>query len=295
MSRFRRILREPLIHFLIGGALLFALDAWRGGDGGPSYQVHVGAGQIDRLRQAWQAQSGRAPNQQEMSSLIEDQVREEIFYREAVRRGLDDGDVLVKRRLAQKLSFLIEDLAAVETPSDDELRRFYSEHTDRWVEPARLSFRHVFFSRDRRADAAADATAALHTLQLAAASGGSVSSLAGTIGDPFMLHTEYAGRSRQEVRELFGPEFAEAVFALDGSDWQGPVPSSYGEHLVEVTARDDARTPPFEEVRQAVLRDYQQERREQANAEAYREMRSRYQVDVEPVPPDREARQGVGR
>ena len=142
----------------MGGALLFALDAWMGtGEDDPSYQIVVGAGQIDRLQQAWQAQSGRVPNEEEMNALIEDQVREEIFYREAVRRGLDDGDVLVRRRLAQKLSFLIEDLAAVEEPGDDELRRFYGARSDAYVQPARLSFRHVFFSRDRRADAAADA------------------------------------------------------------------------------------------------------------------------------------------
>ena len=288
----RRWLREPLVHFLIGGALLFALDAWTGrDDGDPSYRVAVGAGQIERLRQAWQAQSGRAPNQQELAALVEDQVREEIFYREAVRRGLDDGDVLVRRRLAQKLSFLIEDLAAVEQPGDDELRRFHQQRADRYAEPARLSFRHVFFSRDRRADAAADASAALASLRLAAASGGAT----GSIGDPFMLHTEYAGRSRQEVRELFGPEFAEALFALQGSGWQGPIRSSYGEHLVEVIARADQRTPPFEEVRQSVLRDFQQERREQANAEAYRDMRSRYQVEVVASQPDREARRDGAR
>jgi hypothetical protein len=241
------------------------------------------------LRQAWQAQSGRPPNEQELTALVEDQVREEIFYREAVRRGLDDGDVLVRRRLAQKLSFLIEDLAAVEPPSDGELRRFHQERADRYAEPARMSFRHVFFSRDRRADAAADATAALATVRLAAASAGT----AAPVGDPFMLHSEYAGRSRQEIRELFGPEFAESLFSLEGSGWQGPVRSSYGEHLVEVLARVDERTPPFEEVRQAVLRDFQQERREQANVEAYREMRSRYQVEMEEPPPDREARRGT--
>lgn len=291
MKRPRSILREPLVHFLIGGTLLFALDAWRGNDGDdPSYRVTVGAGQIERLRQAWQAQSGRPPNQQELESLVEDQVREEIFYREAVRRGLDDGDVLVKRRLAQKLSFLIEDLAAVEQPGDDVLRRFHQERADRYAEPARVSFRHLFFSRDRRADAAADARAALGSLRPAGASAATTAAIPGSIGDPFMLHSEYAGRSHQEVRELFGPEFADALFALEGPGWQGPVPSSYGEHVVEVIARAGARTPPFEEVRQAVLRDFQQERREEANAEAYREMRGRYQVEVEEPQPDREAR-----
>ena len=282
------MLREPVVHFLLGGAFLFALNAWLGaGEEDPSYRIVVSGGQLDRLRQAWQAQGGRVPNEEEMKALVEDQVREEIFYREALRRGLDDGDVLVRRRLAQKLSFLIEDLAAVEEPADDELRRFYDGRAEAYVEPARLSFRHVFFSRDRRADAAADAAAALSTVRLAAATASSPAGL----GDPFMLHTEYAGRSRQEVRELFGPEFADAAFALQGQDWQGPVRSSYGEHLVQVIGRDEARTPPFEEVREAVLRDFQQERREQANAEAYAEMRSRYEIEVEEASPDREARQ----
>jgi hypothetical protein len=289
MSVVRRILREPIVHFLVGGALLFGLDAWRASDrDDPSYRIQVGRGQIEHLRQAWEAQSGRTPDSQEMAALIEDQVREEIFYREAVRRGLDDGDVLVRRRLAQKLSFLIEDLAAIEQPSDDELRGFYQEHADRYLQPARVSFRHVYFSRDRRADAAADAAAALQQVRLVAASGGGAA--APTLGDPFMLHSEYAGRTHQEVRELFGVDFANSLFALEGSGWQGPVASSYGEHLVEVLARDDARAPAFEEVRQAVVRDFQQERREQANADAYRDMRARYQIEVEEPALDREAR-----
>jgi parvulin-like peptidyl-prolyl isomerase len=110
-----------------------------------------------------------------------------------------------------------------------------------------------------------------------------------------MLHSEYAGRTHQEVRELFGPEFADALFALDGTGWQGPVRSSYGEHLVQVVSRADARVPPFEEVREAVARDFREERREQANAEAYREMRSRYDVVVEEPGPDREARSEAAR
>ena len=105
-----------------------------------------------------------------------------------------------------------------------------------------------------------------------------------------MLHTEYAGRNHQEVRELFGPEFADAAFALQGGEWQGPVRSSYGEHLVQVIGREEARTPAFAEVREAVLRDFQQQRREEANAEAYAEMRSRYEIEVEESPQDREAR-----
>jgi hypothetical protein len=115
------------------------------------------------------------------------------------------------------------------------------------------------------------------------------------IGDPFMLHSEYAGRTHQEVRELFGPEFADAVFGLEGDRWQGPVRSSYGEHLVQVVARTEARAPAFEEVREAVARDFRQEHLEAANAEAYREMRDRYQVVVEESEPDREARREPSR
>jgi hypothetical protein len=301
-----RLLREPLVHFLIGGALLFALEGWLGSSGeDPTYQVTVDAGQIARLQQAWQAQSGRLPNPEELDALVEDQVREEIFYREAVRRDLDENDVLVRRRLAQKLAFLIEDLATVEEPAEEDLRRFHAERAERYLEPARVSFRHLFFSRDRRADAAADAAAAIAALRspdehaaagapsatgTGAARTGAVGTAGNRIGDPFMLHSEYAGRTHQEVRELFGPEFADGVFGLEGDGWQGPVRSSYGEHLVQVVGRAEPRAPAFEEVREAVARDFRQEHREQANADASREMRERYQVVVEEPEPDREAR-----
>ena len=275
----------------MGGALLFALDAWMGtGEDDPSYQVVVSAGQIDRLQQAWQAQSGRVPSEEEMNALIEDQVREEIFYREAVRRGLDDGDVLVRRRLAQKLSFLIEDLAAVEEPSEDALRRFYGDAERAYVQPARLSFRHVFFSRDRRADAAADAGAALATLP---SGRGAAAAAATALGDPFMLHSEYAGRNHQEVRELFGPEFADSVFALlRGESWQGPVESSLrraprpgsrpggrADAAVRGSARGGAARLPA-----GASRGGQQPRRTARCA-------ARYEVEVEEARPDREARQ----
>ena len=309
-TTWRKLVREPLVHFLAGGVLLFALDAWRGSSGeGPSYELHVGAGQIERLRQAWQVQSGRSPSDAELGALVEDHIREEIFYREAVRRGLDDGDALVRRRLAQKLAFLVEDLAAAAEPREEELRRFHDERAGRYAESARLSFRHVFFSRDRRADPAADATAALTALGAGTeivggrggvprggALGGGPAGTAGSTGraagapagDPFMLHSEYAGRTHQEVRELFGLEFADALFALEtaAGGWQGPVRSSYGEHLVQVIARAAERVPPFEEVREAVARDFRQEQRERANEAAYRDMRSRYEVVVgEPAPP----------
>lgn len=295
MLRISRLLKEPLVHFLAGGALLFALDAWTGPDAeGPAYDLHVGPGHIERLRQAWAAQSGRPPSEVELEALIEDYVREEIFYREAVRRGLDEGDVMVRRRLAQKLAFLVEDLALVDGPDEEELRRFYEEHAERYAEGARISFRHVFFSRDRRADPAGDAAAALEVVRASATAAerrGAGTVAAGTelastrrgapaAGDPFMLHSEYAGRTHQEVRELFGIEFADAVFALEGGGWQGPVRSSYGEHLVAIVGSSEARVPPFEEVREAVVRDVRQARREDANREAYREMRSRYRVVV---------------
>ncbi|HVR29956.1 MAG TPA: peptidylprolyl isomerase [Thermoanaerobaculia bacterium] len=316
-TRWRRLGREPLVHFLAGGALLFALDGWLGSRAeGPSYELHVGAGQIERLRQAWEAQSGRPPNQAELAALIEDHIREEIFYREALRRGLDDGDILVRRRLAQKLAFLIEDLALIEHPREDALRRFHAERTERYVEGARVSFRHVFFSRDRRVDPAADAAATLAALRASggASAGGAGAALlaslgaagraadgsagagasaasaegksAAPLGDPFMLHSEYAGRTHQEVRELFGVDFADALFALAGDGWQGPVRSSYGEHLVQVIARAAERVPPFEEVREAVARDLRQTRRVEANEAAYRDLRSRYEIVVgEPAAP----------
>ena len=264
-----KLLKDPLVLFLVIGVALFALDGWR--TAREDHVIRVGPLDIARLQDQWTAQMRRAPRPDELNALIDDHVREEMLVREALAMGLDAGDVIIRRRLAQKLTFLTEDLALLEPATEAEHRAFFAEHGERYRVPARITFSHVFFSPDRRADAGADATAARpivgdHNWR--------------SIGDPFMLRRTHAKVTDADVRKDFGVAFATALGALSGAGWQGPVESSYGFHLVRVEERAPGRLPTFAEVRQAIAADFDAERRNVANARHREDLAERYRVEI---------------
>ena len=278
----RRWLREPLVLFLLLGAAIFALDQLRQDPDLEGRRIDITVVEIERLNDLWSTQTGRSASPSELLSLIEDQVRSEILYREALRLGLDRDDTIVRRRLAQKLSFLMEDTARLPEPSDEELRRFFAAQTERYEEPARWTFFHIFVSAERRGEQAEEeATRLLHDLESAsAASPGSAGSWR-QLGDPFMLHREYAERSLQEIGDLFGQPFAQQFPGLPIGMWTGPVPSAYGLHLVRIVGRSEKRLPAFEEIRSRVLADLRDSRRSAANDLAYESLRRRYDVHID--------------
>ena len=197
------------------------------------------------------------------------QPEEEILYREARKLGLDEDDTIIRRRLAQKLTFLNEDLANAVEPSEAELVAFFGERVADYTEPLRFSFEHRYFSGDRRKDAEGDARAAM------------VSSDAP--GDPFILQKSYVERSEREIADLFGRDFSEHLAGLDAAisdQWQGPVPSAYGWHLVRVSQRLESREPLLSDVLDAVRRDYLQQRRRDANETFYESLKSRYDIQL---------------
>lgn len=276
-----RLLREPLLHFLALGALLFGLyflvsDAPAPGD---ERRIEVSAGAINQLAEQFTRQWQRAPTAGEMQGLVESHIREEVLYREAMALGLDRDDTIVRRRLAQKMEFLSEDLASLAPPDEAELEAFYKDNAARFAEPARISFTHVFFSSDRRGAAAeADAFVALQELTAAGLS------RAPGRGDAFLLDFDFAGLSLTEIGGLFGRDFAEAIAGLEPGAWHGPVRSGYGLHLVRIVARDEPRQPSLAEVRERVLGELEAERRARMNDEIYRRFRERYEIVVAPVP-----------
>jgi hypothetical protein len=268
--------REPLVHFLIFGALLFALDRWTGESDAES-RIDVDARQIERLQQAFAAQWRRAPSAEELRGLVEQHIEEEVLYREALSLGLDDDDTIVRRRLAQKMQFLIEDTTEPATPTEADLTGYFEAHRAEFRTAPFLTFSHVYFSADRRADAAADARAALATI---ARDPGSVR------GDPFMLRYDYADVTRDDVARLFGGEFADALFALTTDDgiWQGPVRSGYGWHLVRVVAKTTPAEPAFADVREGVLAAWLDDARRRANRENLDRLRAQYEIAVHAAP-----------
>lgn len=260
-----KLLREPLLYFLLAGAALFLIADRFGGDG--VQRIVVTDAERARLSAQWQAQMGRPPSPSELDALVEQWIREEIYYREAVAMGLDD-DVIIRRRLAQKLTFLTEDLAIGQAPSQETLRAYYESNAERYTEPERLSFVHRYFSSERRDQAEADARAALTDADAESA----------MQGDPFMLQRSYVERSQREIGELFGRDFAAALLDLPTGSWQGPVRSAYGWHLVRIEQRTPARQLDFDAVAERVAADFRQQQRREANEAYYQALLSKYDV-----------------
>jgi hypothetical protein len=275
----RRILREPLVHFLVLGlGLLVLYGIFRPAEETRDDRIVVSTAQIERLAALWQRQWRRPPTQQELTGLIESHIREEVLYREAQAIGLDRDDTVIRRRLAQKIEFLAEDLALQGTPPEAELRAFFEENADKFSEPGRLSFTHVYVNRDRRGAAAeSDAKQILESLR----SGADPNQL----GDRFMLQGHYALRSRDEVARELGTAFATSVFELPVGDWHGPVESGYGIHLVRVEEREEGFLPEFEAVRNQVETEYTSVKRRETNEAFYGKLREGYEIVIEQPQP----------
>jgi hypothetical protein len=272
-----RILREPLLHFFVLGAGLFALFAWlRGPLADSPERIHVDAARVEQLALGFARTWQRPPTQEELAGLLNDYVREEILYREALALGLDRDDTIVRRRMRQKLEFLSEDIAPVADPDEAALTRHLVEHADAYRIEPRIALRQVFVSRDRRGDAAlADAQALLLRL--------STDPSAAEAGDASLLPDVLPLAPLGEVARVFGEAFAEEVAELPAGQWSGPVESGFGLHLVLVEQREEGRTPALDEVREAVRNDWLAARRAEANEAFYRSLRERYEVTVDAV------------
>ena len=198
---------------------------------GTSKQISLSPDDLLQLVLVFQSQWHRPPTQAEFGRLVESKVKEEVLFREAVAMGLDKDDTIVKRRMAQKMQFLAEDVAAAHEPTTAELEAWYAKNADKFALPGRLNFRHVYFSPDRRGTRARDDAADALT-KLA---GQPVDSkLTASLGDPFMLQDYYADRSPDQLARELGPAFAQEVFRAKAGAWQGPIESGFGWHLVFV-------------------------------------------------------------
>ena len=284
-SFMRRWLREPLIHFLLIGAVLFAVDHYvqpARGVAPSSKQIQLSLDDLGQLVMLFQAQWRRQPTAQELNRLVENKVQEEILYREALAMGLDKDDTIVRRRMAQKLRFLAEDVAAAREPDTVELRSWFEKNKAMFAQPSRVSFRHLYFSPDRRGQSARDdAVKALAKL----AGQPQDAKLAAALADPFMFQDYYRDRAPDYLGKEFGPQFAQAVAKLAPGSWQGPIESGFGSHLVFVDTVIPGRVPAFEEIEGEVKSAWLNEQKEKAWEQAYKDLRAKYTVLL-PAPPD---------
>jgi hypothetical protein len=271
------LLREPLLHFLVLGAALFALFgvANKKEPEAPA-KIVISESRIatlaDRFARTWR----RPPTQQEMRGLIDDEVRDEVFYREGKAAGLDRDDSIIRRRVRQKMEFLAEDMAAAD-PSEEQLVAYLASNPERFRTEDHLTFRHVFLSASRRGSALeGDAKQIAASL---VSTGGPADAAA--IGDPFLLGETFRRMPQSEVARTFGESFARQLAAAELGRWQGPVPSSFGAHFIFVDERTRGSLPPLETVRDAVQREWLNARRVEAEEKLYRTLRDRYEIVVE--------------
>jgi hypothetical protein len=273
----QRLLREPLLHFFVLGGAIFLLFGVTGdAERRQPDEIVVTAGQIDRLVEGWKKTRIRAPTVPELEGLVADHIREEIYYREALAMGLDSDDMIIRRRLRQKMEFLTEDLVRQAEPTEAELQTYLDDNASAFLIEPRFTFRHVYFSEDKRGEHAHNnAITVLASLREA---DGTID--IATRGDLLPLARSYKSLPTSETRNLFGQNFATQLLTLELGSWQGPVRSGYGLHLVFVDERTEPREPALDEVRNAVIREWREARRREANEKLYRHMRDRYTIVI---------------
>ena len=276
--RVRRVLCEPLLHFLLLGSALFLVHGWIGGPaGGEGGRIVITQGRVEQLTVGFLRMNQRLPDRAELEYLVDDAIRDEIYYREAKAMGLDQDDTIVRRRLRQKLEFVSEDTAPVAEPTDAQLLDYLQSNAQRFRVEPRYSLTQVYLDPQRHGPhMESDA----HLLLVELQHGGATPN-AGKRGDTFLLDQHFEDISASDLSRLFGPEFEAALRAAPIGRWIGPVPSGYGAHLVLVRERQPERTAALADVRDAVRREWLATQRAAANARFYADLRKRYVVSVD--------------
>ena len=275
--RMRTLLAEPMLHFLVIGIALFTGYRWVSpGDSG-GRRIVITRGVIDDLVTQHAAARGREPSAAELNHLIESYVRDEILYREGVRLGLERDDIVVKRRVRQKIEMIAEEDATTRAPTDADLAAYLAANQVRFVQPAILTFEQVFIGPST------SDPGVVHLVALtreALRKGADPEEL----GKPTLLPRRMTRTPADLVARDFGASFAAALENVRVGEWAGPIDSSFGTHYVRVSDRTPAVAPPLASVRDHVVREWENERRQRARNDAYTKMRGEYQVSVETEP-----------
>jgi len=286
----KKIIAEPFVYFLLIGAIVFALadipdDTVFGGD---EKIIHVDEGTLNWIHQNFQKQFKRAPTRPEMLALIDAHIVAEVKYREGLALKLDEGDTIVRRRMAQKIDFLYGGIADSIVPEKIVLKEWYQANLDLFTPPSLISFEHLFFSPDTYGNTLEKVV--YSQLQRVRLDGGAVPAQAeglsgqtGALSSPFPYGKSFTSISRPEVDRLFGHKFTEGIFSQSVGSWSGPVQSGYGLHLVRVLDVTTGKPPAFEAVIDDVTARWRQEENRRLFAQKVAALKANYQISVNPT------------
>ena len=276
----KKLAREPLFHFIAIGAAIYLLygvfaESVPVAD---DKTIVVSAGEIEWMRSSWQQRWNRPPTEEEFDGLIQRYIRESVLYREALTMGLNQHDMVIRRRLAQKLEYLAKDLVALTPPTEEELQAYFATHQERYQQPDLYTFTQVYIDPDKRGDATLRDAEEIKATLIAA---GDAIEDAGALGDGLMLQNYYPENDPSDIQRNFGSGFTESLLELSPGQWHGPVLSGYGVHLVYVSHINEAPMPVFAELRERVTEDWKLDRGEELNEKFYANLRDQYTVVIE--------------
>lgn len=277
---FSKLLHEPLFHFLLIGLGLFVLfsqlNPKEKEKETESNTIVIKQTKIDTMRASYLKQRGRAPMANEIEDIIENEIREELLYREAIALGLDKEDSVIRRRLAQKMKYLFEDLAVIDEPTDADLEKFLKENVSKFTLPGTRSFYQVYIDPKKHKNNL-DEELKIVMDQLKSTSLQNAFSL----GDRSLLEYRFLKRRKSDVKNRFGESFSKKVFKAPKDSWHGPFQSAYGIHFVYIDSKEEAVLPELKQVREDVLQAYKREKRSQANDIFYNGLKDRYKIKID--------------
>ena len=268
----QRFLREPLLHFLVLGVMIFVLySAVSDAPSRPTNTIVIGPARIAQLSQSYEAAWLRPPSADELNGIIDDAIREEVYYREAIALGLDTNDTIVRRRLRQKMEFLTDSGAGLLEPVAGELEAHLKAQQVIFRLPPRLAFEQIYLGEQANPEYA---VRLLHELQadpIAEAS---------SLGEPTMLPARLGLSPPQAIDAMFGQGFFKVLAELPREVWSGPVESAFGLHLARIEDSVAPRLPELAEIRGRVLRDWRATKASQLRELHYARLRERYAVEI---------------
>ena len=280
----KSILKEPLVHFLLLGALMFGVYGLIDNESDEENVIVIDDYDMKNLIASWEMQWKRIPDEKELKNLVEQNLRQEVFYQEALKMNLDHNDEIIKRRLAQKMLFLSNDLASLKEPSEEELKEFFSKREKDYEIESEYTLYQIVFGNDYhdKAEEVAEQIltriGSIHPQDLLER------------GDPLPFQFRYTSISSSELDRIFGSRFSEQLADSDPEKWLGPVTSAYGAHLIWISEKIEAETPNFETVKELVERDYAYYFQNELNDQLYEELKKTYRIefDLDPEKFDQE-------
>ncbi len=270
-----RLVREPLVHFVLLGALIFIGYSLVATHSPSPQNIVITEGEINSILTGFVSMRQRQPTQEEMEGLIRERVRQEVYRREAVALGLDKDDIIIERRLQQKMEFIVQDNIEETNPADSVLQAFLTTHADQFKTEPQFTFNQVFLDPEKRGNSIKkDAIQILEQLNRDGVNFQKA-------GDPTLLPAKILNARTTEISNQFGNEFANQLAHLTKGAWQGPVQSTYGLHLVQITEYFESHVPALDEVREVVSREWNNARIREANERFYQELLKNYIVTIE--------------